>query len=95
MTSAPPIARWYSDLMSGKYSMVVGNKGRVVLPAGLREERGWEEGTVLVVVRTERGVLIESQEALLATIQSGLAGTDLVGELLRERRAAARLEDTL
>jgi AbrB family looped-hinge helix DNA binding protein len=73
--------------------MVVGNKGRVVLPAELRQERGWDEGTVLVIVRTDRGVLIESRDALLATIQSGLAGSDLVGELLRERRIEASLED--
>jgi len=79
--------------MSGNYSMVVGNKGRVVLPAGLRAERGWDEGTVLVVVRTDRGVLIESREALLETLQAGLAGTDLVGELVRERRAEALAED--
>ena len=92
MTSSP-VAEWYSQAMSGNYSMVVGNKGRVVLPAGLRQERGWDEGTVLVIVRTDRGVLIESRDALLETIQSDLSGTDLVAELISERRAESLRED--
>ena len=30
-------------------SMRVGNKGRVVVPAEVRERHGWGEGTVLIV----------------------------------------------
>ncbi|MGV8885444.1 MAG: AbrB/MazE/SpoVT family DNA-binding domain-containing protein [Rhodoglobus sp.] len=79
--------------MSGNYSAAVGNKGRLVLPAALRKERGWNEGAVLVMVPTEYGVLLESRDVLRDSVQSGLAGADLVSDLLAERRAEAAGED--
>ena len=86
-------AKWYVNDMSGNYSATVGNKGRLVLPAGLRKERDWPEGTVLVLVPTDYGVVLESRDALRASVQSGLAGFDLVSELLAERRDEAARED--
>jgi AbrB family looped-hinge helix DNA binding protein len=79
--------------MSAGYSATVGNKGRVVIPAALRERHGWVDGTVLVFIEEPDGVRVISQDDLLASIRSQLAGTDPVGELLAERRAAAALED--
>ena len=79
--------------MSAAYSAKVGNKGRVVIPAGLRETHGWVDETVLVFVEEPDGVRVVSRDDLLASIRTQLAGTDPVGELLAERRAAAALED--
>jgi bifunctional DNA-binding transcriptional regulator/antitoxin component of YhaV-PrlF toxin-antitoxin module len=80
--------------MGAGYSAKVGNKGRVVIPAGLRESQRWSDDTVLVFVEEPDGVRVMSREDLLASLQSQLAGTDPVGELLAERRAAAAVEDT-
>jgi bifunctional DNA-binding transcriptional regulator/antitoxin component of YhaV-PrlF toxin-antitoxin module len=79
--------------MSAGYSAKVGNKGRVVIPAGLREAQGWTDDTVLLFVEEPDGVRLVSRDDLLASIRLQLAGTDPVGELLAERRAAAALED--
>lgn len=74
--------------------MRVGNKGRVVLPAGLRARHGWTEGTTLVAVEQEDGgVLLLTREEALASLRRELATSDPVGDLLAERRAAARRED--
>jgi len=75
--------------MSDTYSMTVGNKGRVVLPADLRAARGWTEGSVLLLLETEDGVLLVTRDDLERQVQSELAGSDLVNELLAERRAEA------
>jgi bifunctional DNA-binding transcriptional regulator/antitoxin component of YhaV-PrlF toxin-antitoxin module len=79
--------------MSATYSARVGNKGRLVIPAGLRESQGWAHDTVLVFIEDERGVQLASRDDALASIRAQLAGTDPVGELLQERRAAARIEN--
>jgi bifunctional DNA-binding transcriptional regulator/antitoxin component of YhaV-PrlF toxin-antitoxin module len=79
--------------MGAGYSAKVGNKGRVVIPVGLRESQGWTDDTVLLFVEESDGIRLVSRDDLLASIRSQLAGTDPVGELLAERRAAAALED--
>ncbi|WP_344751870.1 AbrB/MazE/SpoVT family DNA-binding domain-containing protein [Gryllotalpicola koreensis] len=79
--------------MSGSYFMTVGNKGRVVLPAELRARFGWEEGTTLIAVETENGVTIKDRAEVLKEIQSKLAGTSILEDLLAERRAEAARED--
>ncbi len=79
--------------MSGTLAIRVGNKGRIVVPAEIRERQGWAEGTVLIAVEREDGVLLMSREEALATLRAQAGGRDLVGELLAERRAAAARED--
>jgi AbrB family looped-hinge helix DNA binding protein len=79
--------------MGAGYSAKVGNKGRVVIPAGLRESRGWTDDTVLVFIEEPDGVRVVSRDDLLASIRTQLSGTDPVAELLAERRAAAIRED--
>ncbi|HEX4058366.1 MAG TPA: AbrB/MazE/SpoVT family DNA-binding domain-containing protein [Galbitalea sp.] len=79
--------------MGAGYSAKVGNKGRVVIPAGLRESRGWTDDTVLVFLEDGDGARVIARKDLLASIRRQLAGTDPVGDLIAERRAAAALED--
>jgi AbrB family looped-hinge helix DNA binding protein len=71
----------------------MGDRGRLVVPAELRERRGWREGTPLVLVETPRGVVLLPREQLRDLVRSDLARVDVVGELLAERRAAAEVED--
>lgn len=76
--------------MNGTESMRVGDRGRVVLPAGLRERRNWSEGTTLVAIETDRGVILTSRDELERIVREQLAGTDVVAALLAERRAASQ-----
>ncbi len=71
----------------------MGDRGRLVIPAELRSRAGLTEGTPLVLLDTPSGVVMMSREQLKARVRSELAGLDLVGELLAERRRAAVDED--
>ncbi|MGB3910768.1 MAG: AbrB/MazE/SpoVT family DNA-binding domain-containing protein [Pseudolysinimonas sp.] len=76
--------------MSGNLQM--GDRGRIVIPAGIRERRSWHTGTRLVAVETPSGVLLADRADLEDLVRRQLAGRDLVTELLDERRAAAVAE---
>lgn len=71
----------------------MGDRGRLVVPAELRERAGLHEGRAVVLVETPRGVLLLTREQLRDLVRSDLEGKDLVGQLLAERRAAANAED--
>jgi AbrB family looped-hinge helix DNA binding protein len=75
--------------MGDTHSVTVGNKGRIVLPAELRQARGWVEGTVLLLLETEDGVALVTRDELERQVQAELAGAGLVAQLLAERRAEA------
>lgn len=82
--------------MSTTHVIRVGDKGRMVVPAEIRERFSWSEGSTLIALEgpTEQsGLLILSQDAALSAVRSQLAGHDVVAELLAERRAAAARED--
>lgn len=79
--------------MSGTHQVVVGNKGRVVVPAEVRARAGIDEGTVLVLLETPTGLVLLTREQLRQRVRDDLAGADLVTELLAERRANAAAED--
>ena len=84
---------WYRCYMSGNHKVVVGNRGRLVIPADVRDRAGIEEGTVLSLIESTDGLLLLTRKQLLDLVRADLAGLDLVGELLAERRRAAREED--
>lgn len=79
--------------MSGTYSVVMGDRGRLVIPAEVRTAAGLAEGTKLVLLPTDAGLVLMTREQLRARVRDDLAGLDLVGELLAERRRAAADED--
>lgn len=64
-----------------------------MLPAELRARAGITEGTALVLLETPGGLVLLTRSQLRRRVRDDLAGTDLVGELLAERRAAAAAED--
>lgn len=78
--------------MSGTYQVTVGDRGRMVLPAPVRERAAISEGTVLAVLETPGGVVLLTREQLRERVRADLAGTDLVADLLAERRANAAAE---
>lgn len=79
--------------MSGTVILKVGNKGRVVVPADVRNERGWVEGTTLLGVSTDEGLLLISEDDALRRVHDQLAGRSLADELIAERRIEAQRED--
>jgi AbrB family looped-hinge helix DNA binding protein len=85
--------KWYRQAMSGTYTVTMGDRGRLVVPAELRERAGLQEGRPLVLVETDAGVVLLTREQLKARVRADLTGLDLVDELLAERRSAAHDED--
>ena len=79
--------------MSGTYPVVVGNRGRIVVPAEVRERAGLVEGTPLVLLETPMGLVLLTREQLRKRVRDDLAGVDLVADLLAERRENASAED--
>lgn len=79
--------------MSGTYRVVVGDRGRLVLPVEVRERAGLPEGTELVLLDTPAGLALLTREQLKDRVRADLAGPSLVDALLDARRAAAAAED--
>lgn len=71
----------------------MGDRGRFVLPAELRERAALNPGSTVILLETPRGVLLLTREQLKDLVRDELAGADLVAELLAERRRAASVED--
>lgn len=79
--------------MRGTYAVVVGDRGRLVIPAEVRERAGLVAGTALVLLETPAGLVLLTRGQLRDRVRDELAGLDLVSELLAQRRAAAVTED--
>ena len=72
----------------------MGDRGRLVIPADLRERADLHPGRPMVIVEAPNGLLLLTREQLRDMVRSGLEGKDLVTQLLADRRAAAAGEDT-
>lgn len=79
--------------MSGTYRVTMGDRGRLVIPAELRERAGLVAGSELMLLDTPAGLALLTRDQLLQRVRADLGGLDLVGELLAERRRAALQED--
>ena len=75
------------------HTVVMGDRGRIVVPAQVRESRHLTEGTPLILLSTSGGLVLMTREQLLGRVRGELEGLDLVGELLAERRRASEVED--
>jgi AbrB family looped-hinge helix DNA binding protein len=80
-----------------RYSVTVGARGRVVLPAALRERLGLKEGDKLVLtVQPDGSVKLLSRREAVRRARGLFAhvapGESLVDELIAERREEARRE---
>ena len=78
--------------MSDTTLVQVGNKGRIVVPASIRARHRWVEGSALVALDTELGVLLADQPTVERLVRQRLAGRDLLAELLSDRRREAARE---
>ena len=89
----PDWLRWYYGLVSGTYRVTMGDRGRLVIPSELRERTGLAEGTLLTLIEAEGGLVLLTRGQLQDLVRADLAGLDLVGELLAERRAEVDADD--
>ncbi len=75
----------------------VGKQGRIVIPANLRNQLAIEPGTQLVAWVDDGRLIMESKQQLWQSIHQAygkkLEETDLVQELLDERRESAKMEN--
>lgn len=74
-------------------TVTVGNRGRLVLPADVRQRSGIQEGTELILLETPDGIALLTRDQLKRRVRGQLAGSSLVDELLAERRRASGIED--
>lgn len=74
------------------HAVVLGDRGRFVVPSAVRERHGWQSGESLVAIDTEAGMIVMSTDQALAWLRSRLTGRDLVAELLEERRTEVEHE---
>lgn len=79
--------------MGGTYAVRMGDRGRLVIPASLRERAGLVEGRPVVLFETPKGIVLLTREQLKELVRADLNGLDLVAELLSERRRDAAAED--
>ena len=84
---------WYTYSMDGTTTVSVGDRGRLVIPAAVRDRAGLGSGTVLCLFETPGGLVLLKRDQLRDRVRADLAGLDLVSELLAERRLAAKAED--
>lgn len=87
----------HKETKENHYSATLGARGRVVLPAGLRERLGVEEGDRLVfTVQEDGGVRLISLREAARGLEGAYAhlatGGSVVDELIAERREEARRE---
>ncbi|MDQ1249240.1 MAG: hypothetical protein QG597_3614 [Actinomycetota bacterium] len=73
--------------MSGTYPVGMGDRGTPVVPADLRERAEMREGSAVIFVQTEGGLLVLTRDQLKERVRQDLASLDLVSHLLAERRA--------
>lgn len=71
----------------------MGDRGRLVIPASLRERAGLVEGRAIVLIETPTGIVLLTREQLKDVVRADLSGLDLVAELLSEHRRDAAAED--
>lgn len=81
--------------MSGTHTVVLGDRGRLVVPLAVRQRLGLEPGARLLLIEGESGMVLATRDQVRQRVRADLAGGDLVDELLTERRRAAAVEDRL
>lgn len=67
----------------------MGDRGRLVVPAEVRERYGFAPGVPLVLVETPAGLVVTSRDSARDLVRQQLQGSSLVDELLADRRREA------
>lgn len=80
--------------MSDSHPVMVGPKGRVVIPVDIRRDLGLKEGSELMAFVEDEAVILLTREAAKRRLRAMFSGAtmSLADELIAERRLAAREE---
>lgn len=78
--------------MGGTSALVMGDRGRLVIPAEVRANLNWTQGTRLILIENETGVTLMSIDQARALIKAQIGDRDLVAELIAERHAEAQAD---
>ena len=78
--------------MSTTFELRVGDRGRVVLPAALREELGLRQGDVLSVTLEDGQLVASTPRAAQDRVRARIRGTGVVEGLLEDRRRQVEAE---
>lgn len=70
----------------------MGDRGRLVIPADVRADLHWEQGTRLILIESEAGATLMSIDQARALLKSQIGDRDLVAELIAERHAGAQAD---
>lgn len=81
--------------MSGTYAVTMGDRGRLVIPAELRERLGLAPGVELLMLETEDGLVLSTRDQAKRMVRARLAGPSLVDALLAQRRRDSSVEDRM
>lgn len=73
--------------------MVMGDRGRLVIPVDLRARLKLEAGAPLVLLDTPQGIVLATRDQVKQLVRTQLSGLRLVDELLADRRRAAAADD--
>lgn len=71
---------------------MMGERGRLVVPAEIRDRLDLRAGSPLVMVDTPQGIIVSTRDQVKRLVRANLQGLHLVDELLAERREAATVE---
>ena len=79
--------------MNGTYQVTVGDRGRLVLLAEVRERAGLAEGPPLVLPESPEGLVLLTRDQAKARVRGQFAGGSLIEALLATRRSEADRDD--
>ncbi len=80
--------------MAAQSTLTLAPNGRVVIPAAMRAELGWQGGARILARLVDGAIILEPVDAAIRRAQALVsqyvpAGVSLADELITERRAAA------
>ncbi|HVD24012.1 MAG TPA: AbrB/MazE/SpoVT family DNA-binding domain-containing protein [Lapillicoccus sp.] len=79
-------------MVNTTFQLVMGDRGRLVVPAELRNRWGLEAGSTLLLVETPEALVLATREQVKRLVRRQLDGRSLVEELISDRRAAAEAD---
>ena len=71
----------------------MGDRGQIIIPSEVRERSGLDEGTTLVLLESDHGLVLMTRDQLRARVATELAGSELVDDLAADRTQQSALED--
>ncbi|MDR2896835.1 MAG: AbrB/MazE/SpoVT family DNA-binding domain-containing protein [Propionibacteriaceae bacterium] len=75
-------------------NVTIGDRGRLVIPAEIRQKYDWPEGTTLTIQTIAGGIELLAPSEALRRFQASVIGTPSpVDELINERHSVAALGD--